>query len=145
MSGNVKEGQIFFVSVKGLVYFNGKFLILRKTLKSNNEIWEFPGGRLEFGENIEKALEREIKEETILSVKVLFPLGSWTVIKKSNTHIQGITYLCNSTSEKVILSHEHSDYRWIRKEEFKNYKVFPQILEEIQSWNWDNINLAIRK
>lgn len=138
MSGNVKKGQVFFVSVKGLISYDGKFLILRKNVP--NEIWEFPGGRLEFSEEIDSALIREVMEETNLEINVLFPLGSWTVLKGENIHIQGITYLCTSLDDNVLLSDEHLDYAWISKDEFKNYKVFPQILEEIKRWNWNNIN-----
>lgn len=36
--------------------------------------WELPGGCLEYGENIEKTLRREIKEECGLDIKIGLPI-----------------------------------------------------------------------
>ncbi len=62
------------VAVGVLIKPNGDFLLTSRPLgKVYEGYWEFPGGKLEAGENVEQALRRELIEEigiTIGSVRV---------------------------------------------------------------------------
>ena len=42
---------------------NEVLVSLRKNREDYNGFWEFPGGKVEEGENIDQALIREVKEE----------------------------------------------------------------------------------
>ena len=55
----------FGIALKAVIWQDGKFLILKRTKirQSEGDLWEFPGGGLEIGEQHESALVREIKEE----------------------------------------------------------------------------------
>jgi len=145
MSGNQIVGKSFHVTVKALLYYNNKFLIVKRSKISQKEygFWEFPGGRLEFSEDPREGLIREIKEEVSIDATIEFPVSIWDHVKP-NDHIVGITFLAKAASDKIVLSDEHDDYKWISKDEFKNYKVFPKILEEFKEWNWDNIGRVLQ-
>jgi mutator protein MutT len=55
----------------GLLWKDGKLLITRRPQGSHLAgFWEFPGGKQEPNESLEKCLEREIKEELGIAVKV---------------------------------------------------------------------------
>src|SRR4051812_48882988 len=56
---------VFEVSVKALIYQDGKLLLA----KDDSGKWDLPGGRLDEGEDIEACLHREVLEE--LGVKVV--------------------------------------------------------------------------
>ena len=146
MSGNQIIGKSFHVTVKALLFYNGKFLIVQRSKMSQNEygFWEFPGGRLEFSEDPKEGLVREIKEEVSIDATIEFPVSVWDHVK-TNDHIVGITFLAKASGDNIVLSDEHNDYKWISKDEFKDYKVFPKILEEFKEWNWDNIFAALEK
>ncbi len=58
------------IVVAGVVMNNGKVLLTRETLESGNHRWIIPGGKVEFGEALEEALLREMKEETGLDIQV---------------------------------------------------------------------------
>jgi 8-oxo-dGTP diphosphatase len=57
--------------------------------------WEFPGGKVEFGESPTDALKREIKEELDLEISVnnLFDVVSH--VYPNGAHIVLITYFCS--------------------------------------------------
>lgn len=59
--------------IVGLVIRKGKILMVRRfepEVKGAHLKWEFPGGKVDFGESIEEAIIREIYEETGVRVKV---------------------------------------------------------------------------
>ncbi|WP_405155983.1 NUDIX domain-containing protein [Paenibacillus sp. FSL K6-0108] len=55
------------MGVYGLVTWEQKVLLIHKARGAYMGKWDLPGGRLEFGEQPETALHREIEEETGLS------------------------------------------------------------------------------
>lgn len=86
-------------------------------------LWELPGGGTDIGENPIQALQREIKEEVGLDVVVERPLSvdDYTMEEgDSKIHRVEITFLCNATTETVVLSHEHSEYKWVMEENIKS-------------------------
>ncbi len=90
--------------------------------------WELPGGGVEYGENIEKTLRREIKEECGLDVEVGFPIAvSDYYMKDDNKEIQRIeiVFLCKllNPAQTMLLSHEHSEYKWVSSNKISNLKL----------------------
>ena len=55
----------------GIVIWDGKVLLRR----SKNNVWLFPKGHVEQGENLQQAAEREIEEETGVLAKAADYLG----------------------------------------------------------------------
>lgn len=71
------------VTVKGLCVRDDKLLMVRESPSEINEgksIWELPGGGLDFGEDIETGLRREVQEEMGLTVRKMSeqPIYAWT-------------------------------------------------------------------
>ena len=92
--------------VKALIVHEKKVLIIHEcVIKEGNpvEITDFPGGGIEFGENLKEALVREVKEEVGLDIKVGKVVGVWDFVlglrehadpEKGGTHIVCIGYQC---------------------------------------------------
>lgn len=55
-----------------LVDEEGRLFLARRGPKSKNErgLWEFPGGSVEFGEKLETAMQREMREEFGIAIEV---------------------------------------------------------------------------
>jgi mutator protein MutT len=57
------------VVVAGVILKEGKFFLVRRPLhKRDGGLWEFPGGKVEAGEDLFDSLKRELKEELGLEV-----------------------------------------------------------------------------
>lgn len=110
------------VAVRGMVVHNGKVLIIQRSDDDAMPgIWEFPGGALEFGESLEDAAAREIKEETGLTVTVGRLL--WVASFKVNKYKQIVflTYHCTVKDTSVTLSLEHKSHLWASREQMEEF------------------------
>lgn len=99
-----------------------KFLILKRSEHDHWRAgeWDLPGGNVHFGELHDDSLRKEIKEEADLEVGDLTPLHVKTDFNRQQGYYYiAIKYMCTATSEKVHVGDEHTAYRWVTKEEFK--------------------------
>ncbi|MFZ1719828.1 MAG: NUDIX domain-containing protein [Candidatus Moraniibacteriota bacterium] len=127
----------FFIAVKGIIRRkDGKILILKRSVSDDHlpEVWETVGGGMDTEETPQEALQREIREETGLEVSVGEPFNVFTFRKQTGEFKVGITFLCDTEDDTVVLSHEHSEYRWIEPAEFPNFKSVPSLYEEIDRY-----------
>ena len=100
-----------------------------------NNIWQIPGGGLEFAETPEECAAREAREELGIEIEIL------SLIPKLYTAVRGnwqgllIPFVCKMRfpEDKIILNEEASDFRWVTLQEAKKLKLTPftnMILEE---------------
>lgn len=96
-------------------------------LKKNGEpLWTAPGGKAETGEDMLSALEREVKEETgiTLSKDVVKKIGRLFFVGDAlhfNMHI----YHLMLEDTAVTLSDEHDEYSWYLLNEISTLKKQP--------------------
>ena len=70
--------KTLLVALIGLINENNEVLIsLRENRTQYNNLWEFPGGKVEKDETVSNALEREIREELNIDISsnCISPLG----------------------------------------------------------------------
>ncbi|MDP4086068.1 MAG: NUDIX domain-containing protein [Bacillota bacterium] len=120
------------VALKGIIFHEGKVLIAQR---ANDDVgggtWECVGGKMEFGEDLETALEREILEEVGLKVSIQRILYATTFKTDPTRQIIILSYLCKALTTDVILSDEHIDYQWATKEQLKTL-LPPEILLDFE-------------
>jgi 8-oxo-dGTP pyrophosphatase MutT (NUDIX family) len=101
-------GQKAFIELDGrvLVLFSGSFL-------------DMPGGRIDEGEyDLTAALKREVREETSLEVEVGDAFVTW-LFEPPDTSPFLAGYRCLYVSGEVTLSEEHTAYRWVDAQTFR--------------------------
>ena len=80
-------------------------------------VWEFPRGKENLGENnIHATLKREVKEETGLDIYIIEFIDKYEYIAdKGKRKSTQYNFLCKmkNPNQKIKLSFEHQDYRWI--------------------------------
>lgn len=119
--------------VAGLIWDKDKFLICqRPENKARGLLWEFPGGKVEAGETLPQALQREYMEE--LAVKLDVRDRFMQVEHKYPDIFIRLTLFHCVISEGVPQALEHNALRWIHPSETKNFTFCPadaDILKEI--------------
>ncbi len=123
---------IMGLSVKAMIFHQGKLLLLQKNDAEGLQHWEFPGGGLQFTENFITGLSREVKEETGLSIRLAAPAGIWSYQKKDGQFLNGVIFTAISDSPDVTLSEEHLQYHWVMPEEFPTYRIHGSLWRSLQ-------------
>ena len=116
------------VMATAIIRKNGRFLMLKRS-KGNRfyaGYWQFPEGGVEFGESLEQALAREVKEETGLRIKKADLLGLRSscieYFRQKLWHFMRAFY-ATETAGKIRLSAAHSEYKWVSRREMAKLKL----------------------
>jgi len=116
-----------------------RVLILRR-IHTNHApgAWCLPGGKIDYGETVEKAGQRELFEETGLfceEMKFLFYQDSLP-LETGAMHCINFYLECRCRGP-ILLNHESSDYAWMSPEEFAQYPLAFRNDEAVQYY-WQN-------
>jgi 8-oxo-dGTP pyrophosphatase MutT (NUDIX family) len=133
-----RDIQKFDVGLKAFIEREGKLLVVRE---SNGGKWEVPGGRIDVGEEelaMHDILRREIDEELGKDFQLTMgePFTSWirpwTPPKTGLVYLTG--YRCSYVSGEIIISHEHTETRWIAKTDIDMIEWAPGYKEAAQKF-----------
>ncbi len=115
--------QYLHVAVGVIKDPDGNILIsLRHDKAHQGGLWEFPGGKLEVGENTEQALIRELKEELNITAEQLSPLIK---IKHQYSDLNVLLDVYTITAfSGQARGLEGQEIKWVRQDQLKHYK-FP--------------------
>jgi len=117
MNGN----QLFYVGLKAFIERDGAVLALKDAAIG----LDFPGGKLKEDElDLSESLKREVKEETGFDIEVGELFTAWRVkfpphpvYKINDVFLLG--FRCKYISGEFKISDEHTDYKWLTKENYK--------------------------
>lgn len=109
------------VVVKGLIVFNRKALIVKRSPKSKvaGGEWELVGGKLHVGEELEETLIREAEEETGLKINPQKILYASVINDDPKRQLIFLHYLCKTENDSVVLSEEHTAFYWADQRDLK--------------------------
>ena len=111
----IKEDHKIFATQRGYGEFQGG--------------WEFPGGKVEEGETLEEALQREIMEELDAQIHV-GELFSTVEYDYPHFHLTMDCFICTFIS-KILILKEHRDAKWLTKETIDQVAWLPADLDLI--------------
>ena len=127
------------LTVRGVIKnSDGEILLLKRHPKSRTdpEMWELPGGKVEKGEHFADTLVREIKEETNLNVTV----GDFCeAIQNDYTHkrtVQLMMYL-DDVEGTVEISEEHTEYMWASIEKIRGLEISTSLKKLLKKRNYE--------
>lgn len=120
--------RLFAVAVKAVIVRENDEILLIKRAKDNPswpEKFDMPGGKLEKDENINSGLEREVKEETGITIQAGPIVYAFDIIKdyilengkERRVYGKGFRLLAQYKGGEIKLSKEHESYEWIKIEQ----------------------------
>ncbi len=126
----------FAMSVKVVVHdAQGRVLVIQRSAASSHNagMWDLPGGKVDPGEDFTTALEREVAEETGLTIRLTRLAGS----AQSEAPARTVVYLIMAAERvdgDLRLSEEHVDHRWVTLEKFRTIDLCHQFIPFARSY-----------
>ena len=120
--------------VAALIWEKDKFLICqRPEHKTRGLLWEFVGGKVEPGETMQQALQRECAEE--LAIQVNVGAQFWQEYHEYPDMLIRLTLFHCRVDSGIPQALEHNDLKWIHPSQIGDFEFCPadrDILKEIQ-------------
>jgi ADP-ribose pyrophosphatase YjhB (NUDIX family) len=124
------------VGVKILLENNeGKFLLLHRSAEKYENIvgrWDMVGGRIDTGISLMENLQREVSEETGLTI-VGEPelIAAQDILRKPGFHVVRLSYLGKAEGEIKLDTSENDEYKWYSREEIEILEDMDVYLKEL--------------
>jgi len=129
------------IGIGGVVIEDGRALLIRRGSEPLLGQWSIPGGTLELGETLIEGTERELREETGLTVKVLemievferIHFGScadetWYTLEEKRRprfHFVIVDYLCDRISGVPVAGGDVTEVAWAEENDLEKFGLTP--------------------
>ncbi len=114
--------------VAGIIKKDNQFFVIHH---QKENLWFFPGGKVDTGETLDQALARELKEELNIQFSSAKKIGAVKIIhqnKPRRVHY----FMIETTDTPVIQENEkHTTARWLSKVEFDNNLGYALKIDDI--------------
>ena len=122
---NVKGSPAPLLAVRAVIRDkSGNILILKRASSCNyGDLWNLPGGKVDYGQRAEEAVKREILEETSLNIEstqFLFYMDGLPE-EPGDEHYLTLIFSC-VVKGSIELNDESSRYSWVGRGDIHRYK-----------------------
>jgi len=129
-----KQLRLLRLTAEMFVIRDGKMLLLRRRGGIGDGVWYVPGGIVEAGEDPRDAAVRETLEECGLRVEEPELLRVWNYPAQNGLDAFHALYAAESAEGEVVLSEEHSAFRWTAPQEYADRYCGREAEEAAPQW-----------
>jgi len=107
-----------YLAVSAAIFHAGRVLIVRRGTPPMQGVYTLPGGGVEFGETLEQAIVREVREETGLAIEPIALAGYRQVIArdaagKIERHFVILPFAARYLAGEIALNAELVEAAWL--------------------------------
>jgi 8-oxo-dGTP diphosphatase len=104
------------VGVSALVRRDGQVLLVRRGRPPSAGLWSLPGGKVEFGERLEAAAIREIREETGIAIDRLQRIDMAEIIGMPDWHAVLVVFSGRYVAGDAVAGDDAAEARWVDRD-----------------------------
>jgi 8-oxo-dGTP diphosphatase len=113
----------------------GRLLLIRRGHDPHRGSWSLPGGRVEAGESAERAIEREVREETGLAVRAGAPVGRVLIPAGAVTYdVLDLACELVEADPRPVAGDDADDVRFADAATLERLTCTPRLVETLRSW-----------
>ncbi|MCY8668925.1 NUDIX domain-containing protein [Bacillus haynesii] len=137
-----QNGIVLVASVS--IFSDDKVLMIKENKPTAINKWNFPSGRIEYGEDILYSARREVKEETGLDVNLIAATGVYNFISSTKNQVILFHFIGEVTGGSLNLEEDEIvDSKWIKVNDLVTFKnedlrepnVIKQIIDNLLKEN----------
>ena len=118
------------VAVGAVVFKEDEILLVLRGKPPSKNLWSIPGGSVKLGETLQQAVEREIGEETGLTITAREPIYTFDVVERDEEGRIRLHYVIVDLAADYVRGElrpgdDAIDARWVSPEDAKNLEVSP--------------------
>jgi ADP-ribose pyrophosphatase YjhB (NUDIX family) len=102
------------LAVSAAIFRDHRVLLVRRARSPAKGFYSLPGGRVEFGESLHAALQREVAEETALRIEIV-ELAGWREVlpgAAGGGHYLIMSFAARWVAGEPVLNDELDDFAW---------------------------------
>ncbi|UCD77701.1 MAG: NUDIX hydrolase [Desulfobacterales bacterium] len=127
-TGNSEYPTLPRVAVGAIVFKDNKVLLVRRGKPPAEDLWAIPGGSVEIGETLKAAAEREIFEETGITILAVEPVYTFDFIERDACGRTRFHYVIVDLTADYIRGDlraggDASAARWVSSDEIASLNV----------------------
>ena len=116
------------VAVGAVVFSNNRVLLVRRGQPPSEDLWAIPGGSVEIGETLQEAAEREILEETGITIRAREPVYTFDAIERDDAgkirfHYVIVDLGADYVSGDPTAGDDALEARWVTAQELNELQV----------------------
>ncbi len=125
------------VGVGAIIFRDDRVLLVKRGAPPLKDHWSIPGGKVELGEGLRAAVERETLEETGLRVKAGALVEIFERIRRDSSdaveyHYVLMDYMCEITGGELCPGDDAADARWYSIDEMDDLLMTEGTVEVIR-------------
>ncbi len=118
------------LGVSTFVWRDGRVLLVRRGKPPFEDVWAFPGGLVEFGEQLAAAAAREVREETAMEVDIGDPIDHAEIILadpagRRDRHYVLVVFSGIWRSGEAVAGDDAAEARWVAPGELPLFPKTP--------------------